>query len=276
MSAVDGPLTTQRTTTLARAMPNDFALWKAQQDSALERALHQRSPTGAVSTAAGVQKLTPLQKHVGFWDRNKDGLIYPWETFAGFYALGFNPLLALVSALAFHILHVGYPTHSSWIPNPLLPVEIANIHRAKHGSDTESYDTAGRFVREKFEQTFAAYSSVEGKEGLTFSDIRHMWVGNRNVGDVIGWSFQVFLWAFLWALAADAETGVLHKEDVLRQYDGTLYYELEIYRKNHRLPWFRGGTGLGWPKTSAAAKVRSAVGGKTIKQNGWSKGVKTQ
>ncbi|KAJ3156823.1 hypothetical protein HDU86_003589 [Geranomyces michiganensis] len=246
-------------------MAPDFALYKAQEDARLERALQSRTSSNSPSTATGIKQITPLQKHVGFWDRNKDGLIYPWETFAGFYALGFNPFLSLMSAIAFHVLHVGYPTQSSWIPNPLLPVEIANIHRAKHGSDTESYDTSGRFVREKFEQTFAAYSTAENKDGLTFGDIRRMWAGNRNVGDVIGWSFQFFLWAFLWALAADAETGVLAKEDVLRQYDGTLYYELEAYRKTHRLPWFRGGTGLGWPKiSSTAAKVRSA-GGKAIK-----------
>ncbi len=47
-----------------------------------------------------------------------------------------------------------------------------------------------------------------------------MMVGNRNAGDVLGWSFQFFLWSGLWLLAADPKTGVLSKRDILLHYDG--------------------------------------------------------
>lgn len=41
-------------------------------------------------------------------------------------------------------------------------------------------------------------------------------------------------------LAADGE-GILGKEDVRRQYDGGLFYEIEERRKEgKRLPWWRG------------------------------------
>lgn len=88
----------------------------------------------------------------------------------------------------------------------------------------------------------------DGKGGLYFSDVVTMWRGNRNVLDVVGWVFQVFLWGFLFILAArPGEAGgagrrYLHKDDVLKQYDGTLYYEIEERRrKGDRLPWYMGG-----------------------------------
>ncbi|KAE9595413.1 hypothetical protein Lal_00031228 [Lupinus albus] len=42
---------------------------------------------------------TVLQKHVTFFDRNHDGLIYPWETFQGFRAIGCGFLLSTVAAV---------------------------------------------------------------------------------------------------------------------------------------------------------------------------------
>jgi len=185
--------------------------------------------------------LTALQKHVGYFDRNGDGIVFPWETYAGLRALGFNVLIALASVVAFHVLHVSYWTQPSWFLDPLFPVYLHRIHRAKHGSDTETFDEDGKFTAAKFERTFEKYDA-SGKDGLYFGELVNMWVGNRNVLDPVGWIFQVVLWAYLWMLAAD-ENGVLHKEDVRKQYDGTLYYEIEERRlAGERLPWWRGGS----------------------------------
>lgn len=178
-------------------------------------------------------------------------MIHIHETVAGFRALGFTTILSVLSALAFHLLHASYPTQGSWLPDPRFPVHVARIHWAKHGSDTGTVDTEGRFVLQKFEEIFSKYDA-DGKGGLYFDDVVTMIRGNRGVLDVVGWVFQVFLWGFLFVLAArPGRAGgggrvYLHKEDVLKQYDGTLFYEIEEREKRgRRLPWYLGGKWFG-------------------------------
>eukprot|EP00198_Chlamydomonas_reinhardtii_P006031 XP_001695367.1 predicted protein [Chlamydomonas reinhardtii] len=79
---------------------------------------------------------TVLQQHVMFWDRDNDGVIYPLDTFIGFRRLGFN---LIISALAVPFIHLSfsYPTLKGWLPDPRLPIYLDQIHRTKHGSDSE-------------------------------------------------------------------------------------------------------------------------------------------
>ena len=72
------------------------------------------------------------------------GLIYPMDTYRGFHKIGFNPFL---SFFAIFVIHgsFSWPSQGSWLPDPLFSLNTANMHRTKHGSDTESYDTEGRF-----------------------------------------------------------------------------------------------------------------------------------
>ncbi|CDZ96256.1 EF-hand domain pair [Phaffia rhodozyma] len=171
----------------------------------------------------------------------KTGVIFPTDTYNGFRALGFNTFIALQSALAFHILHVSFPTCESWIPDLRFPVYVERIARAKHGSDTESYTMEGTFDEGRYDRIFKKFDEDQ-KGGLYFSEIVTMWKANRNVLDLIGWTFQVFLWGYLWLLAADPQTGILDERSVRKQYDGSLYYELEKRQKSgNRLPFVRGG-----------------------------------
>jgi peroxygenase len=71
--------------------------------------------------------------------------------------LGFSSIFSLSYALAFHLLHASYWTSTSWFLNPLLPVYVDRIHRAKHGSDTGSYDHDGHFRIQALEENFKKY-----------------------------------------------------------------------------------------------------------------------
>ncbi|KAH8647499.1 Caleosin [Ilyonectria robusta] len=197
-----------------------------------------------VTTSKANLNGTALQRHLRFFSRSttQSDLIYPWEIYASFRALGFNTLISLVSVLDFTV-HVGYPTSEDFVPIGWVvngcPVNAKNIARAKHGSDTGSYDRNGEFDEASFERIWKF--DMDKKGGLFFSEIIKMCVANRNVFDVAGFLFQVFLWGSLWLLAAD-EKGVLRMEDVRRQYDGSLFYEIEERRrKGERLPLWRGG-----------------------------------
>lgn len=75
---------------------------------------------------------TPLQQHVLFWDRDGDGMIYPWDTYNGFRDLGFNIIFSLVAVLVVN-LNFAYPTRlgHSFIPDPWFRVYVSSIHKAK-------------------------------------------------------------------------------------------------------------------------------------------------
>ncbi len=109
------------------------------------------------------------------------GILYPQDTFNGFHKIGFNVFLSAFAVLVIHgtfsypsqvlmqlpsqacyaeevislLLTYGACFHAfiavgclqdGWFPDPFFSVKINNIHKCKHGSDSESYDTEGRFV----------------------------------------------------------------------------------------------------------------------------------
>ncbi|OAY83053.1 Peroxygenase [Ananas comosus] len=113
------------------------------------------------------RNMSVLQQHAAFFDRNGDGKIYPWETYQG---------MDTFSSLSH--LHKKHPQSKAW--------------KVYKQSDSETYDTEGRFDPSKFD--------------------------------------AIFKWELLYSLGKD-EKGLLHRETVRSVFDGSLFVQLELKNK---------------------------------------------
>ncbi|KAE8716143.1 putative peroxygenase 5 [Hibiscus syriacus] len=171
-----------------------------------------------------------LQKHVAFFDRNHDGLVYPWETFAGFRAIGAGYLLSLISSffINFALSRKTRPDKPLSLGSLMFPIEIKNIQFAKHGSDSGVYDTEGRFVPSKFEQIFTKFA-ITHTDALTSDELSAMLKANREPHDYKGWVASWTEWKTLYLLCKD-DQGLLRKETIRAVYDGSLFEQMERER----------------------------------------------
>nr|DAD35755.1 TPA_asm: hypothetical protein HUJ06_006395 [Nelumbo nucifera] len=175
--------------------------------------------------------LSPLQKHVAFFDRNKDGLVYPSETFKGFRAIGCGIPLSTIAAI-FINGGLSSKTRPGKLPSLLFPIEIKNIKRAKHGSDTGVYDTEGRFVPEKFEEIFHKHAHTN-PNALTSKEVSEMLKDNRVPKNFGGWIGAWTEWKILYYLCKDKD-GFLPKDTIRGVYDGTLFEQMEEHRSSRK------------------------------------------
>ena len=111
-------------------------------------------------------------------------MIWPTDTFHGFHKLGFGVILSLVAVFIIHA-NFSYPTVSGYLPDPFFRLFVANIHKDKHGSDTGTYDTEGRFIPQKFEDIFSKYA--DGKDSISIWEVSRLLKGQRLIADPIGW-----------------------------------------------------------------------------------------
>jgi peroxygenase len=150
--------------------------------------------------------------------------------------------LCIVFALLIHATF-SYQTSAGFLPDPLLRIFLANVHKGKHGSDTGTFDNEGRYVPQRFEDIFAKYA--DGRDYLTLWDVSKVLKGQRCIADPIGWAGALFecestlpigdemliftgLTAY-WMLWP--EDGKMMKEDIRGIYDGSIFYTIAARRE---------------------------------------------
>ncbi|XP_039841603.1 probable peroxygenase 4 [Panicum virgatum] len=177
-------------------------------------------------------ELTPLQRHVAFFDRDKDGVIYASETYQGFRAIGCGvPLSAAAAVFINGGLGPKTIPENEKTPPFKLPIYVTNIHKGKHGSDSGVYDANGRFVPEKFE-IFKKHARTR-PDALTGKELQELLKANREPNDFKGWLGGFTEWKVLYYVCKDKD-GFLHKDTARAVYDGSLFERLEDERKSNK------------------------------------------
>ncbi|XP_058724449.1 probable peroxygenase 5 isoform X2 [Vicia villosa] len=168
-----------------------------------------------------------LQKHAAFFDLNKDGLIYPSETYQAMREIGSGRMLATAAAVFINGA-LSQVTRPGKPPSPLFPIEVKNIKLAKHGSDSGVYDSEGRFVESKFEEIFIKHAHSH-PNALTQDELDEFIKSNRDPKDTHGSTGGFVEWKVLYQLAKD-KNGLLQKETIRGVFDGSLF---EVLKKEH-------------------------------------------
>jgi peroxygenase len=189
------------------------------ESSALPRTLKARSRSTD----------TTLQRHVSFFDDNGDRGVDVAKCTRGLKALGLPVGMAEAAALAI-VAPLSIQTRGSLLA---MNVDIDNIHKSKHDSDTGILDKRGRFNARRFDKVFGRGSKVgrDGAKAFTAAKLTDMISANRET--LLGTLVSTAEWRILLALAADTKAieggktvPALSAARIKAFYDGTLFYKL--------------------------------------------------
>lgn len=185
----------------------------------------QAAPAMAPDTA----KMTTLQRHVAFFDGNGDGKITVGESREGLMKLGMSKATATLGAL---FINLGLASKTEGQKSTV--VDVKQIAKAKHDSDSGIIDAGGNFVPAAFDKMFQQFdANRSGTLDATELDTMRKAHAQTKVGQVA--SKAEF--GLLLQLAADGketvngkEVGSISRARMQAFYDGTLFPQLAAER----------------------------------------------
>ncbi|KAH7440167.1 hypothetical protein KP509_04G094700 [Ceratopteris richardii] len=183
------------------------------------------------ASEAATRYTTALQHHVAFFDRNKDGIVYPHETYIGFRALGFSRIISLSAAVLINGT-LSYKTLDTRVPSPLFPIHIKNIHRARHPNHSGAYDADGRVVERTLDELFRKFARTF-PDRLSRDEFRSMQKTFHKDPTQSARLASSAEWGFAYKLLKD-ENGYVSKEHIRRTLDGSIFYYMEEKLKEEK------------------------------------------
>jgi len=176
------------------------------------------------SPAPGKFQTNALAKHVGFFDVNGNGKITVSESRERLGALGVDGIQGYAGAAA-----VNFVIASMVAGYPALTIDLSQIQKSKHDSDSDIFDKDGHFDQAKFDELFERYD--KNRDGALDGDEISDFL-TRNRESFFGSTLAKLELPILLRIAGEpmdvdgVETSVLTKERLAKFYDGSLFYEL--------------------------------------------------
>ncbi|KXN88579.1 putative peroxygenase 3 [Leucoagaricus sp. SymC.cos] len=169
-----------------------------------------------VQAGTPINETASFRTMLAFFDQDKDGIIWPLDTYRGLRELGFGYFWTILGMLSIH-LAFSWITWGTTLPDPFFRLKVNRMHKGKHGSDTEIYTGTGEFDPDRFDYMFKMYTEPPHTH-MSIHEARKMMAGDRNPLDPFSWICAFFEWIPLFVMLDPPEHKIT-REDVEAVYN---------------------------------------------------------
>ncbi|KAI0848460.1 Caleosin related protein-domain-containing protein [Daldinia vernicosa] len=193
--------------------------------------LPEQKDTSNISTAT-YEPAYILRQNAEYFDADKDGIIWPGDTYRGYRKLGWGITYSCLVAAMLHSI-LSYPTGDNYVPDLLLRIRHDSNSHGKHSIGNASYDEKGQARGNQACENILAKYDKSNKGGMDIWDILRFWKDQRSVSNFHDRSLTTIEWLALY-LALRHHNGIVSSEDICTAFDGSVLFKRseERQRKN--------------------------------------------